>query len=184
MKFLQKNILEVSVKKLVLFASVLLFASSPAFALSDSAKAAIEKLRSQTKVEEVATVPVSMAIAPQAEKTPKPVSDIDLKPDFTTIEAQRQYELLMGMKGLDLVRAREAAHYAKEGSPSYLRALKRVRELEKQERATKIENSISPSVYTGSHLSPGNYTLHVGPRGGVYHISKNGKKVYHSRRRR
>lgn len=171
-------------KKLVLFASVLLFASSPVFALSDSAKAAIEKLRSQTKAEEVATVPVSVAILPRAEKAPEPVSGIDLKPDFTSLEAQRQYELLMGMKGLDLVRAKEAAHYAKEGSPSFLRALERVRELEKQERTAKAEASTSPEVHSGSHLSPGDYTLHVGPRGGVYHISKNGKKVYHSRRRR
>lgn len=42
-----------------------------------------------------------------------------------------------------------------------------------------------PSYFSGSPSSTATgIPLHVGPRGGVYHYSKSGKKVYHSRKRR
>lgn len=34
---------------------------------------------------------------------------------------------------------------------------------------------------SGNRLSPGDYTTHTGPRGGVYHRSATGGKVYHKR---
>jgi hypothetical protein len=42
----------------------------------------------------------------------------------------------------------------------------------------------SPSNWAASPgtRSSGSSAVHVGPRGGVYHISKNGNKVYHSRK--
>jgi|GEM_PF-5177351 len=46
-----------------------------------------------------------------------------------------------------------------------------------------------PSLLVPRTLSPGTagvtssgQTLHVGPRGGIYHISPSGKKVYHKRK--
>lgn len=46
-----------------------------------------------------------------------------------------------------------------------------------------LESTPSTSdVSTQPRLSSGNYTTHTGPRGGVYHYSASGKKVYHKKR--
>lgn len=43
-------------------------------------------------------------------------------------------------------------------------------------------SSINSNSSTRPRLSNGNYTIHTGPRGGKYHISASGKKVYHKKR--
>ena len=44
--------------------------------------------------------------------------------------------------------------------------------------APKLPRVDPPQINVGSRLAPGNYTTHIGPRGGVFHYSAAGKKVY------
>ena len=50
-------------------------------------------------------------------------------------------------------------------------------------RSTNVE-SVAPRIEgDGTGYTPTGIPLHTGPRGGIYHISKNGNKVYHSRKK-
>jgi hypothetical protein len=45
----------------------------------------------------------------------------------------------------------------------------------------KLPRLDPPQMSFGTRLAPGDYTTHVGPRGGVFHYSASGKKVYHKK---
>lgn len=62
---------------------------------------------------------------------------------------------------------------------------KKAEDQEAQLAKEQVSSTDSPSPSStagapsgGSRLSPGDYDTHVGPRGGIYHYGRNGKKVY------
>lgn len=77
----------------------------------------------------------------------------------------------------------------KTGRPYSYRATRRQKKPKEEEVSIfslfseVLESTPSASnSSTRSRLSNGNYTIHTGPRGGKYHRSANGKKVYHKKR--
>lgn len=50
--------------------------------------------------------------------------------------------------------------------------------------ATTTEITSNASAGTNPRLSNGDYTIYTGPRGGKYHYSASGKKVYHSKKKK
>ena len=51
-----------------------------------------------------------------------------------------------------------------------------------QSQAPQYQAPANESGYSGSRLSPGDYEMHTGPKGGRYHLSANGNKVYERRK--
>ena len=68
-------------------------------------------------------------------------------------------------------------------SSEHLAGLARTSAREKARSAARMEarTTFSPAFNSGAGFTSGGSELHVGPRGGIYHITSGGNKSYHSR---
>lgn len=71
--------------------------------------------------------------------------------------------------------------FASDANIEILKAAGAKKKAVKYSNASSNYSGKSASGSTRPRLSNGDYTTHTGPRGGVYHYSASGKKVYHKR---